>query len=161
MDPVAMVMEKWRSEPELKLFPPATELEIREFERCHNVRLPDDLRDFYRAANGFAPPHELDQNGFCFWPLARVCPIATFDSGRLSSADTKDCFVFADYLLQCWAYAFRLTSSSSSAPVCIVGTVDGRPRWIARDFWEFAELYVRDDELLYRANDPQLLRAPS
>ena len=155
MNPTAILMEKWRSELQLQLLPPATELEIREFERRQGVRLPDDLRDYYRAANGFAPPDDQDQNGFCFWPLTRVCPVATFGSGDWSSADTKDCFLFADYLILCWAYAFRLTASSSSTPVCIVGTADGHPRWIARDFREFVELYVRDDERLYQANDPR------
>ena len=152
----AILLEYWRSSSGLALIPPVTEGEIHEFERRHGVRLTDELRDYYRAANGFAPPNDQDENGFCLWPLARVCPVLTFDSGRRSSEDTRDCFIFADYLSWCWAYAFRLTSSSSSTPVCIVGTADNRPKWIARDFLEFVDLYVRNDERLYSANRPSV-----
>lgn len=61
--------------------------------------------------------------------------------------------IFADYLSHSWAYAFRLTSGSVQVPVCIVGTATGTPKWIADGFPQFVELYVRDDERLYAADD--------
>ena len=83
--------------------------------------------------------------------MARVCPVAEFDNGQWAAEDTKDCFLFADYLSLSWGYAFGLTPGSDRARVCIVGTADRRPLWIATEFREFVDLYLRDDERIYPA----------
>jgi hypothetical protein len=150
------LVKHWRSRSAVSLMPPVTAAEVKAFEEQYMVRLPDEVREYYRAANGFAPANDQDENGFSFWPLTRVCPVKTFDGGRWSSEDTEDCFVFADYLSLSWGYAFRLTSDPVRAAVCIVGTASRRPRWIADSFLEFVELYVREDQRLYSANEPGL-----
>lgn len=147
------LLQYWGAQPGLQLRPPAGPDEIYAFEQKYQVRLPEELRAFYLAADGFAPPDDQDQNGFSFWSLARVCPWNSYEDGRWSSEKTAECYVFADYLSVSWAFAFRLTSESLQVPVCIVGTATGTPRWIADSFEQFVELYVRDDEVLYKPND--------
>jgi hypothetical protein len=142
------LLQHW-ARSSVSLRPPVTRKEIEAFEQRYSIKLPDEIRDYYLAADGFAAPNDQDENGFCFWPLTRVCPVASYENGRLSTEDTKDCFLFADYLSECWSYAFCVGSRSLNVGVCIVGTADGRPIWIAQGFSEFVELYVRDDERLY------------
>ncbi|MEO8682347.1 MAG: SMI1/KNR4 family protein [Vicinamibacterales bacterium] len=136
----------------ITLAPPVTVEELTTFERTHDVRLPTELRDYYLAANGFAPPSDQDENGFSFWPLTRVCPVATFDGGAWFSDEAERCFLFADYLSLSWGFAFCVTPDSVHARICIVGTADRRPVWIADGFSKFVELYVRNDERLYSPN---------
>jgi hypothetical protein len=152
----ATLLKHWRSRPAIALMPPVTADEIKEFARKHQVQLPEEIREYYLSVNGFGPADDQDENGFSFWPLARVCPVNAFESGKWSSDETHDCFIFADYLSYSWGYAFRLASDSVQAPVCIVGTATRVPRWIAASFRAFAELYIRDDERLYSANVPDV-----
>lgn len=150
-----VLLQHWSRSP-IALMPPIAAEEIKLFEQEYSVRLPDEIRDYYLAANGFAPPDDQDENGFSFWPLSRVCPVATFDGGCWSSAGTEDCFLFADYLSLSWGYAFYARLGSVRTRVCIVGTADRRPIWIADGFREFVDLYIDGDERLYSVNEPRL-----
>lgn len=149
----AVLVKHWRRQSAIALMPPVSADEIAAFERKYRVQLPGEIREYYLAANGFGPQHDQDENGFSFWPLARVCPVNAFDNGKWSSDQTHDCFIFADYLSLSWGYAFRLTSDSLPTQVCIVGTATRNPRWIADSFLAFADLYIRDDHRLYSANE--------
>jgi len=129
------------------VLPAATDAEITAFEKKNDVSLPFDLRSYYQAANGFGLPGDQDTNGFSFWPLSRVSPLATFEGG--SWAHGVPGFIFADYLSLSWGYAFVPDVGNTSARYCLVGTADGEPIWIAEDFASFVELYLRDDRRLY------------
>jgi hypothetical protein len=148
-DSAQALREYWRAQSQLSLFPPATIDEIVGFERRYGVVLPGELREVYLVANGFSPPHDQDDNGFSFWPLERVCPVAAFDDGQWASRETVGHFIFADYLGLSWGFACRLTPGAAQTPVCIVGTAEHKPRSIAASFAEFVQLYIRDDERLY------------
>lgn len=150
------LLKHWRSRSALALMSPVTPDEITAFEQKYKVQLPAEIRDYYLAANGFGPADDQDDNGFSFWPLARVCPVNAFDGGKWSSDQTHNCFIFADYLSLSWGYGFRLTPDAIRAAVCIVGTATRNPRWIAESFSAFVDLYIRDDERLYSANEPKL-----
>jgi len=152
----AALLKYWRSQPAIELMPPVTADEIQAFAQKHKVQLPDEIQKYYLAVNGFGPANDQDENGFSFWPLARVCRVDAFHGGKWSSDQTNDCFIFADYRAYSWGYAFRLTPDSAQAPVCIVGTATRNPRWIADSFRAFADLYIRDDERLYSANEPDV-----
>lgn len=144
------------SEKRITLMPPATAAEIKTFERDHAIQLPGEIRDYYLSVGGFAPSNEQDLNGFSFWPLGRIHPVATFEAGRWSAKDTAGCFLFADYLSLSWGYALDLAQVSLSARVCIVGTANRRPIWIADDLRQFVELYISDDKRLYPVDESRL-----
>lgn len=134
---------------ELTLRPPVSDVDIQEFEQKFDVRVPDDVKTLFLTANGFGSPNDQDRNGFSFWPLNRVCPVAAFEDSEWCSSACDDCYLFADYLSLSWGYAVRLLNCQKLAPVCIVGAANRRPVWIAESFREFIELYVSDDERLY------------
>lgn len=143
------LINHWRREPSLTTLPPATSQEIREFESRHHIKFPLDLRGYFLTVNGFGPPNDQDRNGFSFWPLASLVAVSVFDGGRFAFPGAHECFLFADYLGWSWAYAIRLNSAGAVTPVCIVGTADGQPIWIADSFSEFVTLYVTDAPSLY------------
>jgi hypothetical protein len=84
------VISKWRSEG-VKLNPPATIAEIETTEAVLNFRFPQDFKDFYLQANGFA---DLDwqEHMFTLWPLELI--IKEFEENG------NDTFVgFCDFLI--------------------------------------------------------------
>ena len=77
------------------------------FEETHRVVVPDDFREYLLRLNGLADYGPgADQNGFGFWPLSRIRPVATEE--RPPHFTESGYFVFADYLDWSWAYAIQL-----------------------------------------------------
>jgi hypothetical protein len=142
------LVHHWKQLP-ISLLPPVDKREIEAFERRYSTTLPGAIRDYFLAVNGFGAPNDQDPNGFSFWPLARVCLTSELDQGRWSAPNAGNCFLFADYLSLSWGYAFQVTAETSEARVCIVGTADRLPIWIASRFSEFVNLYINDDDKLY------------
>jgi hypothetical protein len=145
------LVSHWRAEG-LKLSTGCNEQDLLRFERAHDVTLPDDLRSYFLHVNGMLPDamEDCDQNGFCFWPLARMKSIAKeralHSSPMLPGPEDQHYFVFADYLQWSWAYAIRLTKNSLDPNQVVIM---GKPRIVAGSFGEFVELYLRDAEELY------------
>ena len=140
------LLQYW-SRSRIDLGAPASSADIAEFERRHSVQLCSAIREYYLAANGFQAPRDQDEDGFSWWPLDQVCLVEELEDGGWSSGETKDCFVFADYLSLSWAYAFR--SAGADTRIYIVGSADGQPQWIAESFEEFVTLYASNDPRLY------------
>jgi hypothetical protein len=123
--------------------------ELSIFEAKRAVRLPLEIRELYLGANGLAPPNDQDVNGFSFWPLQKNQEVQAFEDGKWSTPETRNCFLFADYLSLSWAYAFQPSPDLTKARICIVGTSNGEPIWIAESLNEFIDLYIHNDSRLY------------
>jgi len=151
MTNIGEVLRKYWSRMEITFAPRATTEELTVFEKSNAVQLPKEIRDYFLDANGFAPPNDQDENGFSFWPISRVTPIATFDNGGWSFRGCDNCYLFVEYLSLSWGYAFCISAGSPMVRICIVGTADQRPVFIAESIGEFVDLYVRNDDRLYPA----------
>ena len=125
---------------------------IAAFEERRCVRLPSDFREYLMAANGMAPPRDTDDEGFCFWPIERICPVVESNASAATFEDAVQYFIFADYLQWSWAYAIRLSPDGSSQnPVVIVGSKSGVPQRLADTFTAFVDLYFKGWENIWIA----------
>lgn len=123
------------------------------FERRYGVRLPEDVRRFYRCMDGMEYG-STDEALYCFWPLAEVGTVpeklAGFrgipDYGGIEDTlpEAESCFVFADHSIWVHVYAIRL-SADPSAPAPVIWIADGQT-WapLAPSFGEFLERYAAD-----------------
>ena len=119
--------------------PGASESDLEAFERRHNVRLPGDMRSYFRILNGTGSSYaDGDDFLLCFWALEKLEPVPEWtEAGK----DDVRWFVFADHCFSHHDYAIRLTRDGSEPnPVC---AKEGR-RKVARSFSEFVELYLTD-----------------
>jgi len=73
----------------ITLYPPASESQLIEFEKRLNIKLPVDIAEFYRFANGF----ESEEDMFRIIPLDEI----------LRNADRYDdnAFYIAEYMTYC------------------------------------------------------------
>lgn len=111
---------------------------ITELERSKGLSLPNEVRLFYRATNGLRVPGtaEADERTFDFWPLEEV-----------RRADPAPSIAyFADVLQSAYEYGFRVGESETAA----VYLMQVEPVLIAPTFASFIDLYIRDDDSLYR-----------
>lgn len=127
--------------------------DIDAFQSQHNVVVPADLRDYFLELNGLAHgwQNDEDPNGFAFWQLSRVTPVALVKRQHPHLPpvpESERYFLFADYLQWSWAYAIRLTrESSASSSIIIVGK---EPLVVvAPSFSAFVDLYIADAPQLY------------
>lgn len=103
MDLWNSIRAKWEQEGLLVPIGVSPE-DLTEFERKYRVILPESMREFYLSANGNS---DMDRNFYKLWPLQDVklvCEELT-DPTDTDRNDYPQCFIFADYLLWCWAYA--------------------------------------------------------
>ncbi len=143
----------WADQPAPSLQLPVSQQEIGNFEKSNSIFLPDDFKNYLNHVNGFSQDENYqDGNGFNFWPIDKIRRVSEYDEGKwdFSGADTY--FIFCDYLDLCWAYAIQLTSDIKENKVVMVGTRDSTPIVVSKDFSEFVDLYLRDDERLYKTS---------
>ncbi len=125
--------------------------EVVAFERRYSVRLPEDLRSFLELVDG---SDQMDDEGFRFWPLAEIRlveeELGAFDPDDPDRFSYPGCFVFADYLIWCWAYAIQLIGDPEDVGrVFVLSGDDKRLPPVASSFTEFSERYLRQPEALY------------
>jgi hypothetical protein len=126
---------------------------IADFEHRYAVRLPEDVRQFYRLMDGMET-NDSDDVWNCFWPLSKVGTVPEKladwrgmpDYGGIerSLPDASSYFVFADHSIMLTVYAFRLTADlANPAPVVWIGPGD---TWyqMAPSFREFMRRYEED-----------------
>ena len=140
MPAIGESLEQFWTRYGIKLQRGATEKELREFEAKYNVRLPDDLKDYFSTVDGFADSG-CDENVITFLPLAEVEPLSKAWS-RKPEADSY--FIFADYSISCHVYAIRLTKDLTLGNRVIIA-YDDNPKQIAGSFAEFVRGYLADD----------------
>ena len=132
------------------------EEEIKTFESRYALTLPDDLRTYFMRVNGMVQQGgvDTDQEGFAFWPLERVRPLAVVceeEKVAIPTVEEPDRYlVIADYLQWSWGFAIRIGPAENI--VILVGVMDNGV--IANSFTEFVSLYVDDAEALYPKLNP-------
>lgn len=121
--------------------------EITSFEAKHGVVLPKAVREYFLFVDGTGG--NMDEWHFCFWPLSDVKPVyEQLDGDHYPDRYAyPDCYVFADYCVDCWDYAFRLTRDSSQpAPVFRVTGGDTPGEMMAESFLEFMCRYLAEPD---------------
>jgi hypothetical protein len=111
----------------IKLLPGATASALADFEQRHGLRLPADLRTWFCAVGG---TDDMDEGLIRFWKLDEVVP----------DERSPEFFVFADFLIESHAYAFRISEQGTSVAV-LYGVM---PVPIASTFESFLRLYLRE-----------------
>ena len=107
------------------------------------IALPAEVREYFTTVNGMAEDPGLQTvdpldvvGATVFWPLARVVPVKATDVEAPHCF--RGCYLFADYLIDSHAYAFRL--SHTGGGVVMVGGAE--PLEVASSFSEFLRLYL-------------------
>jgi hypothetical protein len=132
--------------------PGVTQAGIVAFEVKYEVALPPDVREFFSAADGTGD--DMDHGLYRFWPLGEIQPVHdVLVSDRFTYSDRHsypDCFAFADYCINLWDYAVKLTKDPlQPAPVFRVTGGDPPGEQMAESFREFMEQYaVNPDNIM-------------
>ncbi len=145
MDLWHSIRQKW--EQEGLPAPPGVIVEaLSAFERGYSVALPHAMRGYFEATNGNGG---MDRDFYTFWPLEEMKPVREelVDPIHTDRFDYPDCYLFADYLLWCWAYAIHLTGDAeTNGPIYLVG--GETPVVVAATFLEFMQKYAADPDSL-------------
>ncbi len=148
--PGCSLFEHWTSDSSVSIQKPATQQEIFFFERKNKIVIPNDFKNYLLFVNGFNQSDNYhDDSGFNFWPIEKICNVHTFEDGCFSLSDSDSYYIFCDYLDFSWAYAINFAPEKGEDTVIAIGTKNGVPTIVAKDFSEFVEIYLRDDDRLY------------
>jgi hypothetical protein len=137
--------------------PAATEDAIAAFEHVHGFQLDDDLRAFYRAANGAALFREFD-SPYGILPLARIVPASVAIHGPEATPPegTANVFAFCDVLDGNYV-GFAVTPSMPYPIYDIFHEawhLAEHRKVIARSFGEFLARALRSGGFSYWLGDP-------
>lgn len=145
MDLWHRIREKWEQDG-LQVPSGVTAQQLEAFEERYSVALPASMRTYFQVADGNS---DMGNDYFTFWPLREVKLVSEELTSPIHTNrhDYPQCFIFADYLLWCWAYAVRLNSDSQAdGPVYLIS---GKEKTImAASFLEFMQKYVVDPDSL-------------
>lgn len=129
---------------------------VTDFERQHNIRMPDDMQSYFVEANGTGGDYAFGL--LRLWGLDEIQTVS-----ELMSAASKNMaviqatyeepvengdflFVFADFLHESQLYAIHLSSRDEPNRVMLL---DGsEPTIVADSFLQFVELYLSTPERL-------------
>jgi hypothetical protein len=116
--------------------PGVNEADLDAFESRHGVKLPADMRSYFRILNGTGSTYaDGDDFLLCFWALEKLEPVIQ------RTGDGARWFVFADHSISVIDYAIRLTADGTgSNPIVAVQ----HKQQVAGSFTEFVELYLAD-----------------
>jgi hypothetical protein len=130
----------------IKLNRGASEDELTAFEAEYHVRLPEDVREYFAAVNGFDDSENwmTDENVITFLALHEMKPLSEAWSPKI--ADAVSYFVFADYSLSAHIYAIRLSNDSENDSPVVVAYDDKNLVKVASSFSEFVQGYLADDK---------------
>jgi len=131
----------------IKLRPGASKDDLDVFEAKYNKRLPEDMREYFAAVNGFDLSEQWVTDGelITFLGLDEMKPLSEYWSWSIPDFDSF--FVFADYSLAAHVYAIHLDASVQRNEVVVVYE---RLVEVARTFSEFIEGYLQNrDTVLF------------
>lgn len=126
-----------------------SEKEILEFENRNGIRMPDEMRNFYRLMDGMNQG-EADDDWISFWPLSQVSTIPEKlshfrgipDYGEIEAIlpEAAKYFVFADHSIWLHVYAVKLSKLSETSEVVWICGKHFKP--IAASFGDFLNQYA-------------------
>lgn len=129
-------------------------LDLFDFQKNHNVELPDDLKDYFLLLNGTNETY--DENFYAFYDLKQFSSIPDFYKDKQGIPNYQllnktlenpfNYFVFADYHIDLFSYAIRITESKGDNAVFVLCGEEYFQ--IADSFSEFLELYLSNSEKL-------------
>lgn len=126
----------------IKLKPGASEIELFAFENKYDVRLPEDLKNYFSTVNGF-DDSDADEEYITFLPLEEIEPLSMNWS---QAPEAKSYFIIADWSISCHVYAIKLTKDNEfNNPMFIDFNNKKIPTQIADSFSEFAQSYLKND----------------
>ena len=121
--------------------------EVESFQLKYGVAIPVDMVAYLTTVDGSSDGH-MDVDLFRFWPLGELVPVhEELDMrGGVIYPDRfayPDCFVFADYLVNSWLYAVKLTTDPTQpAPVYRVTASETPGEQMSASFKEFMTNYA-------------------
>lgn len=104
------------------------------------------MRNYFQVADGNS---DMGSDCFQFWPLREMKLVSEelTDPIHTDRHDYRQCFIFADYLLWCWAYAIQLSGDpNADGPVYLIGGT--KKVIVAATFLEFMRKYAANPESL-------------
>jgi hypothetical protein len=109
--------------------------------------LPSDFIDFYVNVNGMSYlfPNDYDKNGFLFYPVEELITMQE-EFSLMEESDLGSIVIFADYLLKCWYYGFRINKDFSYSIGIIPHAKKFKP--ITNSLDEFISLYLEHSDIL-------------
>jgi hypothetical protein len=134
----------------VKVQPGASTEELEAFERRYGVRLPDDVRAFLQVVNGFEEG-EWDTEMVEWYSISRWAPMdaPAHQPSAASRLPDAACFVFADYCLDAFLYAIRLSPGPDQQNHVMGWAGLDPPSWqMANSFSELLEAYLRDPAVM-------------
>ena len=120
----------------------ATVSDVNAFEQKYAVKIPNDMRTYFLELNG---------NGggmtglmYAFSSLSELRKASDWGEGEITS---PTCFVFADFAIDCWAYAIEMGSSDDG--LNRIHLLGGRQaQVVAKSFTDFVSIYLTAPEKL-------------
>jgi len=137
--------ERCESAPTIR--PGVRDDEVAAFEARYDVRLPVELIDYLKVANGLAAHHSDDElTGF--WGLDRIQPAVSFyphGQYSLTDVEARSWFIYCDVMIDSYWWAIRLDSErQGGAPVRTWGDGGDGAVVTVDSLTQFFEAYLAD-----------------
>lgn len=145
---IARLRQFWLSDGNPVLQPPVIDQEILAFQQANKINIPPDFLAYLKCQNGFNQySGHQDARGFNFWPLQDIDSLDNYEAGRNIIPGYSSYFLFCDYMDFSWGYAICMSEGEQT--VVLVGTRDGKPKFVADSFMSFIDAYVNDAPSIY------------
>ncbi len=121
---------------------PASEKEVESFQEKYNVKIPDDLKEYFLTFNGTGQGN-FGGSGYAFFSLSEFELIC--ETSDLASSEKEmyaNCFALSDYMIWCWGYVIRLTPDLGKNDVLSIYLESSPNPKVANSFSEFIALYL-------------------
>ncbi len=121
---------------------PASENEVESFQEKYNVKIPDDLKEYFLTFNGTGQGNFGD-SGYAFFSLSEfelICETSDLTSNEKETY--VNCFALSDYMIWCWGYVIRLTADLGKNEVLSIYLESTPNPKVANSFSEFIALYL-------------------
>ena len=145
-DSVQILSQYWKEQGIMKTVSDIKKIE--DSEKLNGFTLPSDFKEFYSLINGMEGlyPNEIDKNGFLFYPIEAVVPVAV-ECPNSKMENINRIFLFSEYLQVSWWYGCDVIANDNYSIGIIADRDSFKP--ICNSLVRFLELYMSDDPILY------------
>lgn len=130
------------------LNPGASDEQFNQAEARLGIRFPDDVREFYRACNGF-DTRSMDDELNSFLSVEEIDTVEAITKGHPGAGVGDSNLVIIDHCIWARLMVCRLTDSRDN-PAPVSWNDGGNPTQIRPSFGDFIELYAKDPEAVLR-----------